>query len=89
MTLEEATFPKRGKLIPFERATLTDTGRAHDMTAAGLMLPKATPAKKAKATSKRRSSRPAATAKRKSAKRPSTKRASAARRKRAPAKGSA
>lgn len=88
VTLEEATFPKRGKLIPFERATLTEAGRAHDMTAAGLMLPKAAPAKKAKATSKRRSSRPAA-AKRKSAKRPSTKRASAARRKRAPARDSA
>ncbi|MCY1070678.1 DNA topoisomerase 3 [Nannocystis sp. RBIL2] len=88
VTLEEATFPKRGKLIPFERATLTDAGRAHDMTAAGLMLPKATPAKKAKATSKRRSSRPAA-AKRKSAKRSSTKRASTARRKRAPARDSA
>nr|WP_276603669.1 RecQ family ATP-dependent DNA helicase [Nannocystis pusilla] len=89
VTLEDATFPKRGKLIPFERATLTEAGRAHDMTAAGLMLPKTTPAKKAKATSKRRSSRPAGAAKRKSAKRASTKRASPARRKRAPAKGSA
>ncbi|MFZ6181339.1 DNA topoisomerase 3 [Nannocystis pusilla] len=89
VTLEDATFPKRGKLIPFERATLTDAGRAHDMTAAGLMLPKTTPAKTAKATSKRRSSRPAGAAKRKSAKRASTKRASPARRKRAPAKGSA
>ncbi|WAS96338.1 DNA topoisomerase 3 [Nannocystis punicea] len=96
VTLEEASFTKRGKLIPFERATLTAAGKSHDMTAAGLRLPKQTPAKKSKSTTRRRPSRPAS-AKRKTAKktakkttkRTTAKRTTTARRMRAPVDDSA
>ncbi|MDC0720516.1 DNA topoisomerase 3 [Nannocystis bainbridge] len=85
VTLEEASFTKRGKAIPFQRATLTPAGKSHDMTVAGLKLPKAAAAKKSKATtSRRRAARPAV-AKRKTAKRKTTKRKTTTKRKRAPA----
>ncbi|PCC73400.1 DNA topoisomerase 3 [Nannocystis exedens] len=85
VTLEEASFTKRGKVIPFERATLTPAGKSHDMTAAGLMLPKQSPTKKAgSATRRRRPGRPTG-AGRKAAKRKTAKRTSTGRRERAPA----
>nr|WP_276572706.1 RecQ family zinc-binding domain-containing protein [Nannocystis pusilla] len=80
VTIEEASFTKRGKVIPFERATLTAAGRSHEATAVGLKLPKPPPAKKSgrAAASKRTRTR------RKTAKRPSTRRKTATKRKRAP-----
>lgn len=96
VTLEEASFSKRGKVIPFERATLTPAGRSHDLTAAGLLLPKTTPAKasgRAAATkrprAKRKTSAKRSSAKRPGAKRTSVKRPTTARRRQATADESA
>jgi len=40
VTISQTSFVKRGKVIPFERATLTGRGHSHALTAAGLKLPK-------------------------------------------------
>ena len=74
--LEDTSFTKRGKVIPFQRASLTAAGEAHEMTAAGLQLPKtaATKAGRAKRATARR-----ATAKRSTTKRSTTKRSTAKR----------
>ena len=90
VTLEKATFPKRGRLIPFERATLTTAGRAHELTALGLQLPPPTPAKTpARKPTPRRTRKVSKTsktaAKRTPARRSSTRKATTSR-KRAPAR---
>ncbi|HRI10349.1 MAG TPA: hypothetical protein PKW35_21165, partial [Nannocystaceae bacterium] len=74
VTLEPASFTRRGKAIPFERASLTPAGRADDRTAAGLLLPKI-PTKRPTGA-KRKASAKRATTKRASTKRTTTKRAS-------------
>ncbi|MDC0675916.1 DNA topoisomerase 3 [Nannocystis radixulma] len=76
VTIEEASFTKRGKVIPFERATLTAAGRSHESTAVGLKLPKPPPAKKSgrAATSKRTRTKRRPAAKRTSTRRTTTKR---------------
>ena len=55
VSIEKTSFTKRRKLIPFERASLTPAGHAHELTAAGLRLPAPEPAKKPtrKATARR------------------------------------
>ncbi|MEZ4454412.1 MAG: RecQ family ATP-dependent DNA helicase, partial [Nannocystaceae bacterium] len=78
VTHEPASFTPRGKVIPYERATLTPAGRADDKTAAGLLLPKipakkSAGAKKRKATKRGKSKR--ATSKRATTKPATTKRA--------------
>jgi len=101
VTLEQTSFKKRGKVIPFERATLTPAGHSHELTAAGLLLPPPTAAKKAgraatrrprarrKATTKRSTTRTTAAkrtaAKTTAAKRTASKRTTTTRRKRVPA----
>jgi DNA topoisomerase-3 len=81
VTLEKTSFKKRGKLIPFERATLTQAGRADDLTAAGLRLPAQPASKKpgrAAASKRPRTARKASkrtTSKRATAKRTTAKRA--------------
>ena len=82
VTLEDATFKKRGKVIPFKRATLTDAGRSHEMTTAGLMLPKTSGKPAGRAASRRAPARPKATKRapaKRSAKRAPAKRATAKR----------
>ena len=87
VTIAQTSFVKRGKVIPFERATLTGPGRAHELTAAGLKLPtpkaaktsgRAAPRPKAKRTSTRRTTTKRtttkATTRRPTAKRTATKR---------------
>nr|WP_276599448.1 RecQ family zinc-binding domain-containing protein [Nannocystis sp. SCPEA4] len=80
VTIEEASFTKRGKVIPFERATLTAAGRSHESTAVGLKLPKPPPAKK---TGRAAASKRTRTKRRPAAKRTSTRRTTT-KRKRAP-----
>ncbi len=76
VTLEQTSFAKRGKSIPYERATLTPAGHAHDMTATGLLLPKtATPRAKrttSKRTTSKRTTRRKTTSKRAPSKRTAT-----------------
>ena len=92
VTIAQTSFVKRGKVIPFERATLTGPGRAHELTAAGLKLPtpkaaktsgRAAPRPKAKRTSTRRTTTKRTTTKttsgRPTAKRTATKRTAARR----------
>ena len=69
VTLEDATFKKYGKVIPFKRATLTEAGRSHEMTTAGLKLPKTAARKAGRAASKRPPARRKAASKRAPAKR--------------------
>ena len=88
VTLEETSFTKRGKVIPFTRATLTPAGRSHESTATGLMmLPRTAPAKKSrsKATTKRPRPSRSTAAKRKPSTRTTAKRTTTTRRRRAPA----
>ncbi|MBK9756227.1 MAG: DNA topoisomerase 3 [Nannocystis sp.] len=94
VTLAAASFTKRGKVIPFQRATLTAAGRSHDWTATGLLLPKLSAAKAGRPTRRSTAKRSAkrSAAKRSTTKRSTTKRSAAKRstatRKRAPAAGS-
>jgi len=83
VVLESTSFTKRGKLIPFQRATLTDAGRSHEWTASGLLLPQPSAARRPG----RRPARRKTAAKRGASKRSTTKR-STTRRKRTPAAGS-
>ena len=78
VTRERTSFKKRGKQIPFERATLTPEGRAHELTAAGLLLPPP-PAGKAAPASKRRGVRRKAASKRSASKRGAAKKTTAKR----------
>jgi len=73
VALEKTSFTKRRKLIPFERATLTPAGHAHELTAAGLRLPTPKPAKKPTRKPTTRKPRKT-TAKRTTAKRSTTRR---------------
>jgi DNA topoisomerase-3 len=47
VAIEKTSFTRNRKLIPFERASLTPAGRAHELTAAGARLPAPKPAKPA------------------------------------------
>lgn len=83
MALEDTSFQKRGKVIPFVRATLTPEGCSHEWTAAGLALPKAKAGKTSRSASKRPRPGRAAAGKRKTTRRASAKRTTTTRRKRA------
>ncbi|MCA9636321.1 MAG: RecQ family ATP-dependent DNA helicase, partial [Myxococcales bacterium] len=77
VTLGSASFTRRGKAIPYERASLTAAGRAHEKTAAGLLLPRPPAKKAAKRKATKRKATKRASTKRASTKRASTKRATA------------
>jgi len=89
--IEETSFEKDGKTIPFERASLSFKGRQQGANASRLVLPMATPGKKTAAKSGSKSTRDApvrrASAKRKSStKRKPTGKAGAPAKAKAPAK---
>ena len=90
VTREKTSFAKRGKVIPFERVSLTAAGHAHALTAAGLLLPAPAAAKRSKRAAKsrprkrRKTTAKRTTTKRAPAKRTAAKRAPTTRRTRAP-----
>ncbi|MBL8973138.1 MAG: RecQ family ATP-dependent DNA helicase, partial [Myxococcales bacterium] len=77
VTVEQTSFKKRNKVIPFQRASLTAAGRADPRTAAGLLLP--APAKRGKRAASKRPQARRKAAKRSTAKRSPAKRSTARR----------